>query len=76
MLPNIHSKIHFNFLKNSFSQETSNGHQTFVAKLKQEMLVVPYNSFDHYILVDSSMFKAKDIAHIVSHFQSFSFDVA
>jgi hypothetical protein len=40
------------------------------------MLVVPYNLLDHCILTEFSMFQAKDVTHLVYHFQSFSFDVA
>jgi hypothetical protein len=58
MLPNIHSKIHFNFSENSFSQETFGGYQTFVAihKQKQKVLIVPYKSLDHCVPTNSSMF--------------------
>jgi len=42
--------------------------------LEKKVLVVPYNSLDHCILVNSSIFQAKNIAHLVYHFQSLSFD--
>ncbi len=34
------------------------------------MLVIPYNSPDHCVPIDFSMFQAKDISHLVYHFQS------
>jgi hypothetical protein len=43
-------------------------------KNKQKVLVIPYYSLDHCVLVNFFMFKAKDVTRFIYHFQSLSFD--
>jgi hypothetical protein len=65
MSPNIHSKMHFNFLKTIFWWRTVGDRQVFIVKYKQKVLVILYNSPKHCVPANLPCFRQK-MLHILS----------